>query len=166
MGTAEERSWEKCRGEPLDGLGDVELVGSVVDLVALEARVAAERMRRVAQIEARRVWEVDGGRSGPVWLARRTHRDDAEERRESGLISALVKMPLADVAFEAGEISLAHVRALSRGVSTKERAEAFGEIEAHLVEVAKNVQPRDLRRLVDIWVDQVDPDGSDGDSSS
>jgi hypothetical protein len=140
-------------GGPVVGLdGDV-LVESFVELVAAETVLAAERMRVATEIEARRVWEADGDRSGPVWLARRTLRDDATERSEFASRHSLLKMPLAAEVFEAGEISLAHVRALSRGVSTKERAEAFGEIEAHLVEVARNVQPRDLRRLVDIWID-------------
>jgi len=79
----------------------------------------------------------------------------------SGMVStghALQDMPHVGQAFTAGRIGTRQVLALQHAAS---RIENFGVHEKHLVQVAERVDPKELRRLLDVLITQSIPEHAD-----
>ncbi|MEI2643595.1 MAG: DUF222 domain-containing protein [Candidatus Nanopelagicales bacterium] len=79
----------------------------------------------------------------------------------SGMVStghALAGLPHVAQAFTAGRIGTRQVLALQHAAS---RIENFGVHEKHLVQVAERVDPKELRRLLDVLITQSIPEHAD-----
>jgi hypothetical protein len=101
-------------------------------------------LRRLAEVERRRLFERDGHLSVVAWLATRFRVAWGRARQSVRVARALEEMPIARRAFEEGELPLSAVGAL---VSAREvDTEAFSRSEALLVDAAS--QPAGALRLV------------------
>lgn len=71
----------------------------------------------------------------------------------------------ASAAFATGDVSAAHLSVM-RSVSERNRSrrEAFAECEGLFVELARHADPSVLRRAMNAWADNVDPDTGDDDA--
>jgi hypothetical protein len=140
---------DELRGEDLrfasdDGLGD--------DLGELEGAtrvLEAERARRIAEVERRATWTVDGHLSVVSWLAARLRLNVARAAQHVKVARALEEMSDTAEAFAAGELSSDAVTLL---VSARDMApEAFVEAEPMLVEAARRLSARDFRHAIAYW---------------
>ncbi|MGH8886899.1 MAG: hypothetical protein ACRDYX_17370, partial [Egibacteraceae bacterium] len=76
-----ERALAVLGAQPLDGqVDDTTLAESVERLHRLETVVAGEKLRRVAQVDARQAWRAEGARSTADLLARRLRLTRGEAR--------------------------------------------------------------------------------------
>jgi hypothetical protein len=149
--------------EALDALAAVdpaELADSesVLVLQRQRNRLEAIATRSVASWDARQAWADDDARTGPAWLAARTHMPLPSARRIVGLGRALRHLPVAEAAWLAGEIDSAHVRVLAMA-RTEHTAEAMARDEAELVHSARTMFFSHFKRVVDYWYQHADPDG-------
>jgi len=146
------------RSGEFDGLSDDELHDGLVGDSREMTRIEARRLRRIAEIVARRSFEDDGYRSITSFVA---HRCGISTGRAAGLVRAaraLGEMPRTRMAFDRGDIDLVAVRRLAE--AQKVNPEAFSEIEPTLVEAARDQEPRVFRRIVDLWSQNAAPEAA------
>jgi hypothetical protein len=141
-------------------LADDELAEAVVELHQLTATLEAAKARLAAAWNSRGIWMAEGAKSGAAWLARETRvpREDCAATIRLG--RRLGAMPVVSAAFEAGEISVAHVRRLMR-CCNRRTAVLFRRDEAVLVEAARTLGFVEFCDAVDHWLLRADPDGAD-----
>ena len=100
----------------------------------------------------RQVWADDGNLAGGSWLADRTRMEPSTARERVRVASKLRRMPVAAEAFAAGRLSYSHARELAKAVSDA-TLEAYLACEAALVEAAQSLRPKDVKRLVDAFLE-------------
>ncbi len=124
----------------LAGVGDDELVEAMPELHRLEAMLAAQRARFVAEVDARKLWRADGSRALWAWLARHTGAAAGAAKSIAGLTRRLRLAPVTRAAFEAGEIDRERAVELCRRAASPRSgiAKAFGRHEEELVRRAAN----------------------------
>lgn len=106
------------RAESLPELPDARIEDDFAELQCGVELLELERLRRLAEIERRRLFERDGHLSAASWLAS-THKVAWGTAREHVRIArALEGMPLARQALDAGEISMS-ARACAGGGSRR-----------------------------------------------
>ncbi len=82
----------------------------------------------------------------------------ARERLRAGRLLAK-QLPGVGAAFAAGEVSLAHVAAITAVVEAdRARAARLAAAEPELLQVARRVEPRRMRQVIEGWVLAADPD--------
>lgn len=115
-----------------------------------------ERLRRLAEIDRRKLFERDGHLSAVSWLAAKHHvpRGTAVEHVRSA--RALDEMPATRAALDSGDLSLgaAKVLASARQVDP----EAFARAEATLVDAARVHSMGGLQRVLGFWRERVRDD--------
>ena len=118
-----------------------------------------ERLRRLAEIERRRLFERDGHLSAASWLATRFRVAWGTAREQTHLARALTHMPATRRALEAGDVSLSAARVLvaARGANP----EAFDLSEDQLVDAARIHTINDLQRVASFWRQRVERDHLD-----
>jgi hypothetical protein len=146
------------RSGEFDGLSDDELHAGLAADAREVARIEARRLRRIAEIEARRSFEDEGYRSITSFVA---HRCGISGGRAAGLVRvarALLQMPHTRAALDRGDIDLVAVRRLA--AAQQVNPPLFSEIEATLVEAARDQEPRVFRRIVDLWSQNAAPEAA------
>jgi hypothetical protein len=140
---------ESLRAEALPDLPDARIEDDFTELHRVAELLEVERLRRLAELERRRLFERDGHLSAASWLASThkvswgTARDDVRTAR------ALEEMPQTRRALDAGDLSMSAVRVL---VTARDAdPEAFALSEAHLVEAAGIHSIHDLQKVVAYW---------------
>jgi Domain of unknown function (DUF222) len=119
----------------------------------------AERLRRLADLERRRVHERDGHLSTASWLVSRHRVAWGAAQQQVRMARALSSMPLTRSALDEGAISLSAVRVLAGAREVD--PEAFRGAEASLVEAARIHTVRDLQKVTAFWQQRVQAGESD-----
>ena len=140
-------------------LSDTELSEVMVELHRLRAALDAQHARIGATWNTRSVWAADGARSGAAWMATRTRAPRAEYASLLWLGSRMRSMTHIAAAWEAGEITTAHVRKLVRAWNPRVDAE-FVRDEAILVHHARTLRFDKFCQTLDYWSAHADPDGT------
>jgi hypothetical protein len=158
-------------GAQLDRLAAVDLdtvptglLGAqIADLDRAEARLAAQKARRVAAFDARGGAELDGSPTTGAWLRARTragHRDAATLVRTARQLRAL---PAVAAALAAGEVSWAHATTIAPALTdTHSRLDAAGAaaVETALTDLARDDTVDACRTAVRHLATRLDPDGT------
>jgi hypothetical protein len=140
---------DSLRAESVVSLPDAQVEQDFAELqVAVEA-LEAERLRRLAEIDRRRLVERDGHLSTAAWLADRFGVAAGVARDAVRLARGLERMVRVRQALVDGVVSLSAVRVLAE-VRDVEPA-AFEVAETFLVEAATRLSISDLRRAVTHW---------------
>jgi len=153
---------EYLRVESLPELPDVRIEEDFCELQRVGELLEAERLRRLAEIDRRRLFERDGHLSAAAWLVARFRMAWGSARDAVRLARGLEAMPATRRALEAGEVPLGGARAL---VAAREiDAEAFARAEQSLVDAARAHSVGDLHRVIAYWHQAVEREhGGDGD---
>jgi Domain of unknown function (DUF222)/HNH endonuclease len=109
----------------------------------------AERLRRLAEIDRRRLFERDGHLSAASWLATRFKVAWGTVREQVRIARGLEEMPETRRALDEGELSMSAVRVLVT-VRDTDRS-AFERSEGTLVEAARIHSMNDLQRVAAYW---------------
>ncbi|HEX9123791.1 MAG TPA: DUF222 domain-containing protein [Actinomycetota bacterium] len=149
---------EAFRSEVLPELPDARIEEDFAELHRAVEQLELERLRRLAELERRRIFERDGHLSAASWLAF-THKVAWGTAREHVRVArALEEMPLTRRALDAGDISLSAGKVL---VAAREAdPEAFAEGERALVEAAQIHQVGDLKKVAAYWRQAVERERS------
>ena len=140
---------EGFRAETLAELPDARLEEDFAELQRAGEALELERLRRLAEIDRRGLYERDGHLSAASWLAS-SHRIAWGAAREQVRVArTLEEMPLTRRAWEEGQISRAAVRLISdaRGLDP----EAFARSEPALVDAARRHSIAELGRVLALW---------------
>jgi hypothetical protein len=140
---------EELRSETLAELPDAFIEEDFEELHRAVELLEAERLRRLAEVDRRRLFERDGHLSAASWLATRCKVAWGTAREHVRMARSLGEMPVARDALERGDLSISGVRVL---VSAREADhEAFRRSEEQLVEAARIHSTTDLQRVAGYW---------------
>lgn len=144
---------EMLRLESLADLPDARIEEDFAELHRSMEQLEVERLRRLAEIERRRLFERDGHLSAASWLVSTFKVAWGIAREHVGLARSLDEMPIARAALEEGELSLSSARVLA--TARQSDHEAFAKAEETLVEAARVHTVNDLNRVAAYWRDAV-----------
>jgi Domain of unknown function (DUF222)/HNH endonuclease len=147
---------EGFRAETLAELPDARLEEDLAELQRAGEALELERLRRLAEIDRRGLYERDGHLSAASWLASSHRIAWGAAREQVRLARTLEEMPLTRRAWEEGQISRAAVRLISEARSAD--PEAFARTEVHLVEAARRHSIAELGRVLAFWRERVERD--------
>jgi hypothetical protein len=137
-------------------LSDGELTDRLQELARSGRAIEAESARTVAEIDRRRSFERDGHLSVTSWIESTIGVGWSEAAKEVRMARALEEMPAVREALAEGEVSSSAVGTL---VAAREaNPEEFSKSEEILVEAARSLPVRDLKRAVDHWKSAVEPE--------
>lgn len=137
------------RAETLAELPDARVEEDFSELHEAVQALEAERLRRLAEIDRRRIYERDGHLSAASWLAGRFCVAWGVASSDVRLARGMDLMPAVRRAFEDGQVSLSAARVLAEAHEAE--PEAFGGAETMLTEAASRHSISDLRRVVVHW---------------
>jgi hypothetical protein len=142
--------------EDLNATSDAALIEDVVEQRRRIDQQEAQWLRRIAEIDRRRLWQADGSLSMQAWL-RRHCRLSPGAARERLLVARRLndELPETTSALEAGDISYSHARAIATATTDLRRGRVR-EIEPILVDVAREHDPTELSRAVAVWREAAD----------
>jgi hypothetical protein len=123
----------RLAAEPLDALGDAALAASVSRLQRLETMVAAEKLRRIAEVDAREAWRAEGHRSTADLLAGRLGLTPGEARAQADTATALARLPRTAARLRAGELGVGQAQVATRAL-VQLPAEHHGRLDALVAE--------------------------------
>ncbi|HYU58019.1 MAG TPA: DUF222 domain-containing protein [Actinomycetota bacterium] len=127
--------------------------------------IELERLRRLAEIERRGLYQRDGHLSATAWLSSVFRLGWGAARDNVAVARALEDMPRTREALEGGDLSLPAVRILAAAHDVD--PEAFARCEAQLVETARVHSVRELRRVAAYFRQGVERDRElDGDEAA
>jgi hypothetical protein len=150
---------EAFRSETLPDLPDARIEEDFAELQQVCELLELERLRRLAEIERRRLFERDGHLSAASWLATRFRVAWGTARGQTHLARALTHMPATRHALEAGDVSLSAARVLVAARDANH--EAFDRSEDQLVDAARIHTINDLQRVASFWRQRVERDRLD-----
>jgi hypothetical protein len=140
---------DELRSESLTDLPDARIEEDFSELHRAIEQLELERLRRLAEIDRRRLFERDGHLSSASWLAQ-THRVSwGAARTEVKTARALEEMPQTRRALEDEEVSMAAARMLVG--SRHAEPEAFARSERELVEAARIHPFSELQKVCAFW---------------
>jgi hypothetical protein len=139
------------RAEVLAELPDAHIEDDFAELHRAVEQLEVERLRRLAEIDRRRLFERDGHLSAVAWLVSRFKVAWGTAREHVRLARALDEMPTTRAALEEGDVSLSAARVLATAHDAD--PEAFGEAENTLVDAARIHSVSDLQRVAAYWRD-------------
>jgi hypothetical protein len=140
---------EELRAEVLPELPDALIEEDFAELQRAAELLEVERLRRLAEIDRRRLFERDGHLSAASWLASRFKVAWGAAREQVRIARGLEEMPAARRALDDGDLSMSGLRVLA---SVREAdPEAFRASEPVLVEAARLHSIRDLARVAAYW---------------
>ena len=140
---------EPFRGEVLPEVPDARIEEDFADLHRMMEQLEVERLRRLAEIDRRRLFERDGHLSVASWLATMFKVAWGTARDQVRTARALDEMPATRDAVEAGDVSISGLRVLVASRDTDPAS--FEHAEAQLVEAARIHSIGDLRRVTAYW---------------
>jgi hypothetical protein len=149
---------DALRSESLPDLPDARIEEDFTELQRAVELLEVERLRRLAEIDRRRLFERDGHLSAASWLASTFKVAWGTAREHLRIARALEEMPQTRQALDAGELSMSAVRVL---VATRDAdPSAFGRCEKELVEAARIHSMQDLQRIAAYWRQAVETERS------
>jgi hypothetical protein len=152
---------EPFRAESLPELPDARIEEDFAELHRVVELIELERLRRLAELDRRRVFERDGHLSAAAWLAGRFRMAWGAAREHVRVARGLEAMPATRRALDAGDLSLSAARVL---VAAREaNPEAFERAEAMLVDAGRIHSVTDLQRVAAFWRQGVEREGALGD---
>lgn len=125
---------QSLRAETLAELPDARVEQDFCELHEAVEALEMERLRRLTEIDRRRLFERDGHLSTVAWLAGRLRVGFGQTRQSVQLARRLAEMTRVRRAFELGTVSLSAVRTLAE--ASEAEPDAFAEAEPLLVEAA------------------------------
>jgi hypothetical protein len=140
---------EGYRAETLPELPDARIEEDFAELHRAAELIELERLRRLAEIDRRRLFERDGHLSAASWLGSRCSVAHGTARDHVRIARGLQEMPLTRRGIESGDLSLSAARVLVTAQDAD--PEAFARSEAELVEAARIHRVGDLQRVVASW---------------
>ena len=140
---------ESLRAETLAELPDARVEQDFCELHEAVEALEMERLRRLAEIDRRRLFERDGHLSAVAWLAGRFRVGVGQARQSVQLARGLAEMARVRRAFDLGMVSLSAVRTLAEALESE--PDVFAETEPLLVEAASRHSIPDLRRVLAHW---------------
>jgi Domain of unknown function (DUF222) len=145
---------------PLDGqVDDAALAESVERLHRLEIVAAAEKLRRVAEVDARQAWRAEGARSTADLLAQRLRLTRGEARAQTAI--GLEGLPETAAALREGKVGLGQAQVAVQ--TAKElRPDVREDLDRLVAGDGGGMDRRQLRERVDEWTHAVDPDALAG----
>jgi hypothetical protein len=146
------------RAETLPDLPDARIEEEFAELQRSVELLEIERLRRLAEIDRRRLFERDGHLSAASWLAIRHRMAWGTARYQVRIGRALDEMPQTRAAVESGDVSLTAARLLAtaHGVDP----DAFARSEGQLVEAARRHSIQDLNKVVAFWRERAEHERS------
>jgi hypothetical protein len=142
---------EMLRSESLAELPDARIEDDFAELHRAVEQLEVERLRRLAEIDRRKLFERDGHLSTASWLVSAFKVAWGVAREHVRLAKALEQMPSARAAVDDGEVSLSSVRVLASARDAD--PEAFAHAEPTLVDAARMHTVGDLARVASYWRD-------------
>jgi hypothetical protein len=140
---------DALRSEVLTTQPDARVEEDFAELHTAIESLEAERLRRLAEVDRRRLFERDGHLSTVAWLGARFRVGWGAAREAVRLARGLERMiPVRD-AFEAGAISLSAVRVIAE--ARESEPEGFDDAQAMLIEAGSRLSINDLRRVTTHW---------------
>ncbi|MEO8425142.1 MAG: DUF222 domain-containing protein [Actinomycetota bacterium] len=140
---------EAFRSETLAKLPDARLEEDFAEIRRVTEQLEVESLRRLSEIERRRLFERDGHLSAAAWLASAYKTAWGAARDQVRTARALDEMPETRRALEAGDLSMSATRVL---VAARDAdPSAFPRAESQLVEAARIHSMGDLARVVSYW---------------
>jgi hypothetical protein len=139
-------------------LDDAEFARQLVELRREVDRLDAEWQRRFGVFERRAAWK-EGARTAAAWLRRFCRIAGGQARQRVLAARRLPQLDATSEAYASGAISFAHVATITRSV-TDVRAEHVDEADAVFARAARDLEPRDLQKVVALWREAVDPEAS------
>lgn len=140
---------ESLRAESLAELPDARVEEDFSELHEAVEALEAERLRRLAEIDRRRLFERDGHLSAASWLVRGFSLGWSQAADSVRLARRLDELPGVRQVLEAGAVSLSAVKMLAEAHCAE--PEAFSTAEPMLVEAASRHSIVDLRRVLSHW---------------
>lgn len=131
--------------------------------VGLQRRVnqlTAQALRSVAQVQARQAYQHDGAVTAASWLRNRANLDPAVASRLCTAARRVGRLPLLRDAFDAGDITLNHVTAVTEA-AVPTRFDAISSVEPALVTLACTRNPQAVRTALRAVRDVSDAGGTD-----
>ncbi|MGH8888101.1 MAG: DUF222 domain-containing protein [Egibacteraceae bacterium] len=157
-----ERGLAALGAQPLDGqVDDAALAESVERLHRIETVVAGEKLRRVAQVDARGVWRSEGARSTADLLARRLRLTRGEARAQAETAVGLEGLPETAAAVRAGTIGVGQAQVAVQAAKEL-RPDVREELDRLVAGDGGGLDRRRLRERVDEWTHTVDPEALAG----
>ncbi|HEV8565122.1 MAG TPA: DUF222 domain-containing protein, partial [Actinomycetota bacterium] len=145
---------ESFRSEALPGLPDARIEEDFAELQRAVELLDAERLRRLAEIERRKIFARDGHLSVASWLASTYKVAWGAAREHVRIARALDEMPKTRRALDDGDLSMSAVRVLV--IARDADPDAFRRSEADLVEAARIHSMNDLQRVAAYWRQMVE----------
>jgi hypothetical protein len=140
---------EALRSESLADLPDARVEEDFAEIQRSVELLEMERLRRLAEIDRRRLYQRDGHLSAASWLATTYKVGWGAARGTVRTARALEDMPETRAALDAGELSLSAASVL---VAAREADPAqFRESETELVEAARIHSMGNLQRIAAYW---------------
>ncbi len=150
---------DELRGTELRLLSEGDLEGRLDEIARASGVLEAERARTVAEIERRGIHVLSGHLSITSWVEHRTGTTWSEAARQVRTARALEAMPAVREALYEGDLSSSAVGQL---VAARDaHPQEFALAEQTLLDAARTLGPRELRRAVAHWQDTVDSDAAD-----
>ena len=158
---------EELAAEDLDGLSDAVRAQRVLELRQLVDRLEGQWLNELAGVDARGAAGAEAGQqvgSTAAWLRNRLRLGAGTAASAVRTARALFRGPLTATAaaLTSGELSPAHAQVLATGTHPLPE-QVTVEAEPVLVEAARRLDPRRLRRLLGHLLQLADPDGADRD---
>jgi hypothetical protein len=154
---------EGLRGESLPELPDARIEEDFAELHRAIELLEGERLRRLAEIDRRKLYERDGHLSTASWLSSCHRVAWGIARAQVRVARALEVMSLTRRALENGDVSMSAVQMLAEAQGAE--PEAFAQGEAQLLEAARMHTVADLRRVVTFWRDRVTQERGTGEDA-
>jgi len=151
-------------GEPAaEAFTDEQLIAEMRELHELESMLAAQRARRAAIIDDRKLWRSDGSKAFWAWLSRAADMSPSAAKALVRLSRGLRQAPLTRAAFEAGDIDRDRALELARRADSPRQqiADAFPEAEAQLLDAATSVTYEGLGHVLRYWESLTDQDSEE-----
>jgi Domain of unknown function (DUF222)/HNH endonuclease len=140
---------DALRAESLPDLPDARIEEEFAELQRSLELLEVERLRRLAEIDRRRLFQRDGHLSAASWLAVRHRMAWGTARYQVRVGRAFDQMPGTRAALASGAVSLSAARLLATAHGVD--AEAFAHGEDQLVDAARRHSIPDLTRVVGFW---------------
>lgn len=149
---------DALRSETLPELPDARVEEDFAELQRAVELLEVERLRRLAEIDRRRIFERDGHLSAAAWLATTFKVTWGSARQSVRVARALEEMPETRRALDNGDLSMSAVRLLV--MAREADPAAFERDESQLVEAARIHSMNDLQRVAAYWRQSVEREHS------
>src|SRR6266568_3536833 len=153
---------EELETTELRFVSDQELEGILGEIDRAMGVLEVVRSRAVAEVERRGSFANDGHLSVTSWVEHRFRTGWAEASQQVRMARGLEQMPATREALLEGEVSRAAVGQLV--AAHEANPEEFSGAEETLVEAARSLSVRDLKKAVSHWRDLVDQEGAERDA--